>query len=104
LKAVVGQALIQEKLTLLVETKEPLTIAGRGSLFSNDWGLRDSVTVFRGVHTFSAGELSGQLLRGMDEDREALRAHPDVSAHELKRHERNGIFCSPAVQTLLCFD
>ena len=38
------------------------------------------------------GNLSGELLGSVDQDRKALGANPDLSAQELKRDERDTAF------------
>jgi hypothetical protein len=57
------------------------------------------MTVLRAIHRFCAWKLSRQLLRRVNENGQALRAHPHIPTHELERDERNDIICTPAVET-----
>lgn len=62
------------------------------------------VTVLCAVHGLSAGELSGQFVRGVNKNGKTLGAHPDIPAHELKRNEWNGLLGASAVQALRSFE
>ena len=46
------------------------------------------VLVLRTGHGFCTGELADKFVRSVDERRKALRAHPDLSPHELQRKKR----------------
>jgi hypothetical protein len=58
---------------------------------------------FRAAEFLRTGDLSCELMRGMDQDRKALGANPDLSGHELQYEERKLLFRPFTMKAVFCF-
>jgi hypothetical protein len=61
------------------------------------------VLVLRRGHALRTGEFAGEFLRSMDEGGKALRAHPDLSLHELQCEKRNMLFRLLTIKAVFYF-